>query len=80
MQTDNDWLEAAGTKSKSGKEDPDVPTVEDIEWTRNWVIRCEEHAKKEKTPLSICMARAAKRVLFSMLDDYVKAHCENGQE
>jgi hypothetical protein len=80
MQTDNDWLEAAVAKSESGKEDPDVPTVEDIEWTRDWAIRCEELAKKEKTPLSICMARAAKRVLISMLDDYVKSHSENGQE
>ena len=57
---------------------PDIHTLEDLEWTRQWAERQEKRAQQpDASPLTICMARAAKRTLAAMEEDYRNAHGEN---
>lgn len=58
--------------------DPNATTLEDLEWTRQWAERQEKRAQQaDASPLTICMARAARRTLEAMEEDYRKAHGEN---
>ena len=58
--------------------DPNEVTLDDLEWTRQWAERQEKRARQPgASPLTICMARAARRTLATMEEDYRKAHSEN---
>ena len=57
-------------------QDPNVPTLEELEWTRQWAAKQEERAlQPNASPMTICLARAAKRTLASMEEDYQRGHC-----